>query len=192
MRALYGLTTPRASQWTERRKDGLDSGRFGALLQARRQVPHSDEARRCLHYFQTNHQRMCYPGVPRPRSVCFHQRWYVYLIIKKARVRIKRDRKSLMIVPVRTGQFHPPDGATAIQRTLGFGEGRGIAAENPDVGVLGLLADKRRHHSGDASDIDLYDITRSFVGGASCRDRVLAFGRDQEFHEPGFWRGCHH
>jgi len=34
------------------------------------------------------------------------------------RVRIKHDRKSLMIVPVRTGQFHPPDGATAIQRTL--------------------------------------------------------------------------
>jgi len=33
-------------------------------------------------------------------------------------VRIKHDRKSLMIVPVRTGQFHPPDGATAIQRTL--------------------------------------------------------------------------
>ena len=32
--------------------------------------------------------------------------------------RIKHDRKSLMIVPVRTGQFDPPDGATAIQRTL--------------------------------------------------------------------------
>ena len=34
------------------------------------------------------------------------------------RVRTKQDRKSLMIVPVRTGQFHPPDGASAIQRTL--------------------------------------------------------------------------
>jgi hypothetical protein len=61
-KALYGPTTPRASQWAERRKEELDTGRFRALLHAiRRQVPRCDEARRCLHYFQTNRKRMRYP-----------------------------------------------------------------------------------------------------------------------------------
>ena len=69
-KALYGLTTPRASQWAERRKEELDSGRFQALLQAlRRQVPRSDEARRCLHYFQTNRERMRYPEF-RAQGLC--------------------------------------------------------------------------------------------------------------------------
>jgi hypothetical protein len=61
-KALYGLTHPRATQWTERRKEELDTGKFQALLQAiRRQIPRSEEARRCLHYFQTNRNRMRYP-----------------------------------------------------------------------------------------------------------------------------------
>ena len=61
-KALYGPTTPRASQWAERRKQELDTGRFPALLHAiRHQVPRSHEARRCLHYFQTNRERMRYP-----------------------------------------------------------------------------------------------------------------------------------
>ncbi len=61
-KALYGPTTSRASQWAARRKQALDTGRFRALLNAiRRQVPRSDEARRCLHYFQTNRERMRYP-----------------------------------------------------------------------------------------------------------------------------------
>jgi hypothetical protein len=61
-KALYGPTAPRAAQWAERRKEGLDSGKFPVLLTAiRRQVPRSDEARRCLHYFQTNRGRMRYP-----------------------------------------------------------------------------------------------------------------------------------
>lgn len=61
-KALYGLTAPRAAQWAERRKDELDTGRFQTLLDAiRRQVPRSDLARRCLHYFKTNRERMRYP-----------------------------------------------------------------------------------------------------------------------------------
>jgi len=61
-KALYGPTTPRATQWAERRKEELDSGNFPALLNAiRRQVPRSDLARRCLHYFKTNRERMRYP-----------------------------------------------------------------------------------------------------------------------------------
>jgi hypothetical protein len=61
-KSLYGLTHPRATQWAERRKAELDSGKFQALLNAiRRHIPGSEEARRCLHYFQTNRQRMRYP-----------------------------------------------------------------------------------------------------------------------------------
>ena len=61
-KALYGLTNPRAAQWAERRKEELDSGKFPVLLTAiRRQVSRSEEARRCLHYFQTNRERMRYP-----------------------------------------------------------------------------------------------------------------------------------
>jgi len=61
-KALYGLTAPRAFQWADRRKKELDTGKFQALLTAiRRQVPHSEDARRCLHYFQTNRERMRYP-----------------------------------------------------------------------------------------------------------------------------------
>jgi hypothetical protein len=61
-KALYGPTTPRASQWAERRKEELDTGKFRALLTAiRRQVSCSEDARRCLHYFQTNQHRMRYP-----------------------------------------------------------------------------------------------------------------------------------
>ena len=61
-KALYGLTAPRAGQWAERRKEELDTGRFQALLTAiRRQVTRSDAARRCLHYFRTNRERMRYP-----------------------------------------------------------------------------------------------------------------------------------
>ncbi|PYT95669.1 MAG: ISKra4 family transposase [Acidobacteria bacterium] len=61
-KALYGLTALRAAQWAERRKEELDTGRFRALLIAiRRQVTRCDAARRCLHYFQTNRERMRYP-----------------------------------------------------------------------------------------------------------------------------------
>jgi len=66
-KALYGPTTPRASQWAERRKEELDTGRFRALLHAiPRQVPRCDEARRCLRYFQTNRKRMRYPEFHAP------------------------------------------------------------------------------------------------------------------------------
>jgi hypothetical protein len=61
-KALYGPTVPRAAQWAERRKEELDTGKFQALLTAiRRQISRSEEARRCLHYFQTNRERMRYP-----------------------------------------------------------------------------------------------------------------------------------
>lgn len=60
-KALYGLTSPRAAPWAQRRHLELDRGQFRALLAAlRRQVAHSEEARRCLHYFQNNRERMRY------------------------------------------------------------------------------------------------------------------------------------
>src|SRR5215469_4587695 len=61
-KALYGPTAPQAAKWAHRRQEELDTGKFPALLTAiRRQLPRSDEARRCLHYFQTNRERMRYP-----------------------------------------------------------------------------------------------------------------------------------
>ena len=61
-KTLYGPTHPRASWWAKRRHEELDSGKFCSLLAAlRRQVPRSEEARRCLHYFRTNRERMRYP-----------------------------------------------------------------------------------------------------------------------------------
>ena len=61
-KTLYGPTHPRASRWAKRRHDELDSGKFRSLLLAiRRQVARSQDARRCLHYFQTNRERMRYP-----------------------------------------------------------------------------------------------------------------------------------
>jgi hypothetical protein len=61
-KALYGPTSPRAAQWADRRKEELDRGKFRALLAAiRRQISRSEDARRCLHYFQTNRERMRYP-----------------------------------------------------------------------------------------------------------------------------------
>ena len=61
-KALSGPTAPQALQWAERRKEELDTGKFSALLTAiRRQVYRSTDARRCLHDFQTNRERMRYP-----------------------------------------------------------------------------------------------------------------------------------
>src|SRR3984893_634997 len=61
-KALYGLTNPRAAQWAERRKEELDTEKSHPLLNAiRRQILRSEEARRCLHYFQTNRERMRHP-----------------------------------------------------------------------------------------------------------------------------------
>ena len=61
-KALYGLTRHGQRNGLERRKEELDTGRFQALLTAiRRQITRSDAARRCLHYFQTNRERMRYP-----------------------------------------------------------------------------------------------------------------------------------
>lgn len=69
-KALYGPTHPRASQWAKRRHEELDTGRFRALLAAiRRQLVHSEEARRGLHYFQTNRERMRYPEF-QAQSLC--------------------------------------------------------------------------------------------------------------------------
>jgi len=63
-KTLYGPTHPRTSPWAKRRHEELDSGEFGSLLAAlRRQAPRSEEARRCLHYFKTNRERMALLGV---------------------------------------------------------------------------------------------------------------------------------
>jgi hypothetical protein len=59
---LYGPADPRAPAWAQRRHQELDTGRFDALLAAvRRHASTCEDARRTLHYFQTNRPRMRYP-----------------------------------------------------------------------------------------------------------------------------------
>ena len=59
---LDALPLPSAALWAKRRHEELDNGQFRALLAAmRRQVVRSEEARRCLHYFKSNRERMRYP-----------------------------------------------------------------------------------------------------------------------------------
>ena len=61
-KTLYGPTHPRAPAWAQRRHQELDTGRFRSLLAAlRRHTATCAEARRTLHYFQTNRHRMLYP-----------------------------------------------------------------------------------------------------------------------------------
>lgn len=57
-KTLYGPTDP----WAQRRQAELDTGRFDALLATlRRRASTCADARRNLHYFQTNRHRMRYP-----------------------------------------------------------------------------------------------------------------------------------
>ena len=61
-KTLYGPADPRAPAWARRRHQELDTGRFRALLAAvRRHAPTWEDARRTLHYFQTNRHRIRYP-----------------------------------------------------------------------------------------------------------------------------------
>jgi len=75
-KALYGLTTPRAYQWADRRKEELDTGKFQALLIAiRRHVPRSEDARRCLHYFQPT-ANVCVTQSFTPKVCALPQAWW--------------------------------------------------------------------------------------------------------------------
>lgn len=61
-KTLYGPADSRAPAWAKRRHQQLDTGHFDALLAAiRRHASTCEDARRTLHYFQTNHHRMRYP-----------------------------------------------------------------------------------------------------------------------------------
>jgi hypothetical protein len=69
-KTLYGPADPRASAWAKRRHEELDTGRFTALLAAlRRRASACQDARRTLHYFQTNRPRMRYPDF-QARGLC--------------------------------------------------------------------------------------------------------------------------
>jgi len=69
-KTLYGPADPRAPEWAQRRHQELDTGRFDALLAAvRRRASTGEDARRTLHYFQTNRHRMRYPDF-HARGLC--------------------------------------------------------------------------------------------------------------------------
>jgi len=61
-KAIYGPASDLGRQWTKRRHDELDNGKFDALLQALLiHAKTTDEARQCYHYFSRNRHRMRYP-----------------------------------------------------------------------------------------------------------------------------------
>jgi len=61
-KTLEGPANPRAPAGAQRRPPELDTGRFDALLAAvRRRASTCEDARRTLHYFQTNRHRLRYP-----------------------------------------------------------------------------------------------------------------------------------
>jgi len=69
-KTLYGPADPRAPAWAKRRQQELDTARFDALLAAvRRRASTCEDARRTLHYFQTNRHRMRYPEF-RAQGLC--------------------------------------------------------------------------------------------------------------------------
>ena len=59
-KALYG-ERPAAERWAARRHQEIEDGKFPALLRALRHHLPQEEARKALHYFQRNRERMRYP-----------------------------------------------------------------------------------------------------------------------------------
>jgi hypothetical protein len=61
-KAIYGADSPKARQWSQRRHDELDDGKFSDLLRAvRHHAVHFEEARKCFQYLHRNRERMRYP-----------------------------------------------------------------------------------------------------------------------------------
>jgi Uncharacterised protein family (UPF0236) len=59
--AIYGATSELAKKWARRRCQELDEGDIAKLMRAlQRQIPRSEEARKCALYIQRNRHRMRY------------------------------------------------------------------------------------------------------------------------------------
>jgi hypothetical protein len=68
--AVYGATSDLGKKWARRRCQELDDGDIRKLLAAlQRQIPRSEEARKCVLYIQRNRHRMRYPEF-REQGLC--------------------------------------------------------------------------------------------------------------------------
>jgi hypothetical protein len=68
--AVYGATSDLGKKWARRRCQELDDGDIRKLLAAlQRQIPRSEEARKCVLYIQRNRHRMRYPEF-RQQGLC--------------------------------------------------------------------------------------------------------------------------
>ena len=69
-KAVYGAASEPGKKWARRRCQELDEGDIGKLLGAlQRQIPRSEEARKCHLYIQRNRHRMRYPEF-REQGLC--------------------------------------------------------------------------------------------------------------------------
>src|ERR1700694_719015 len=91
--------------------------------------------------------------------------------------------------PDRTRQFDAPNGTTVMGWTLRSEKSWSFSAENPYLGVRGLLPNQRGYHSGHPPNFYLHDVTHRSATRARDRKRLFTSGRDREFYEPRFWRG---
>ena len=65
-KTLYGTESARGNEWTQRRWEELDEGRFDSLLRAvARHADRCEEARKLLAHLKENRQRMDYPRFER-------------------------------------------------------------------------------------------------------------------------------
>ena len=94
--------------------------------------------------------------------------------------------------PDRAHQLNSPDGATEVKWTFRFYEGWSFPAENPNMGVWGLLPQQRRNQPGRAPNLNLHHVMRGFASGATDQERLLALGSDLQLHQTRLWRGSHH
>src|SRR5438874_12139238 len=78
-----------------------------------------------------------------------------------------------------TCQLYSPDRAAHIEWALCLDEGRGLAAEDPYVGVRRLLPHQTGEEAGDASDCHFHNIVHSLMTDASNRDRFLTVREDR-------------
>src|SRR5450756_2745641 len=81
-------------------------------------------------------------------------------------------------------QLDPPERAALVHWPLRAHEAGSVPAEDPDGGVVRLLADKRRDQTHEAAELDLDVEAACLVRSAAGRERVLPRWSDHELHQP--------
>src|SRR6266513_6020066 len=81
-----------------------------------------------------------------------------------------------------TCQLYSQDRAAHIEWALCLDEGRGLAAEDPDVRVRWLLPHQTRQKAGDTWDFRFHNKAHGFMTEPSNRERFLAVREDRKLY----------